>query len=135
MSEKWRLIHPPTHIHYFSKKNLEQLLARCNFKVLHVSYPLIYRSARQIFYFMFLLNKKPSKLLEKIHAAIPESFYIPLNTFDIMFMKAYGSMAEVKKGLTDYFAFYNQKRWHQSLDRKTPAMVYFNTNPKRQVAA
>jgi len=34
----------------------------------------------------------------------------------------------VKKGLTKYFIFYNQKRWHQNLGRKTPAMVYFNTN-------
>jgi hypothetical protein len=44
-------------------------------------------------------------------------------------------MAEVNKGLTDYFTFYNQKRWQQSLDRKTSAMVYFNTNSQRQVAA
>ncbi len=55
--------------------------------------------------------------------------------YEDIYLKAYGSMAEVKKGLTDYFAFYNQKRWHQSLDRKTPAMVYFNTNSQRQVAA
>ena len=52
-----------------------------------------------------------------------------------IYLKAYGSMAEVKKGLTDYFTFYNQKRWHQSLGRKTPAMIYFGTNPQRQVAA
>ncbi len=44
-------------------------------------------------------------------------------------------MVEVKKGLTEYFMVYNQKRWHQSLDRKTPAMVSFGTNPQRQVAA
>jgi putative transposase len=55
--------------------------------------------------------------------------------YEDIYLKAYGSMVEVKKGLTDYFTFYNQKRWHQSLDRKTPAMVYFSTNPQRQVAA
>jgi hypothetical protein len=26
--------------------------------------------------------------------------------------------------------FYNEKRWHQNFDRKTPAMVYFNTLPQ-----
>ena len=55
--------------------------------------------------------------------------------YEDIYLKAYGSIAEVKKGLTEYFVFYNQKRWHQSLDRKTPAMVYFNTTPQRQVAA
>ena len=55
--------------------------------------------------------------------------------YEDIYLKAYGSIVEVKKGLTEYFAFYNQKRWHQSLDRKTPAMVYFNTTPQRQVAA
>ena len=38
----------------------------------------------------------------------------------------YASMAEVKKGLASYFQFYNEKRWHNNFDRKTPAMVYFN---------
>ena len=55
--------------------------------------------------------------------------------YEDIYLKAYGSMMEGKKGLTNYFRFYNQKRWHQSLDRKTPAMVYFNTTPQRQVAA
>ncbi len=27
-------------------------------------------------------------------------------------------------GLTQYFQFYNQERWHQSLDYKTPNEVY-----------
>jgi putative transposase len=55
--------------------------------------------------------------------------------YEDIYLKAYGSIVEVKKGLTEYFIFYNQMRWHQSLDRKTPAMVYFNTTPQRQVAA
>ena len=49
--------------------------------------------------------------------------------------KGYSSMTEVKKGLATYFMFYNEKRWHQNFDRKTPAMVYFNTEPQRQAAA
>jgi len=44
-------------------------------------------------------------------------------------------MAEVKKGLAIYFMFYNEKRWHQSFDRKISAMVYFSTQPQKRVAA
>ena len=55
--------------------------------------------------------------------------------YEDIYLKAYGSMAEVKKGLAIYFKFYNEKRWHQNFDRKTPAMVYCNTLPQRQVAA
>jgi putative transposase len=55
--------------------------------------------------------------------------------YEDIYLKAYGSMTEVRRGLTEYFRFYNQKRWHQTLDRKTPAMVYFSTLPQRQVAA
>ena len=55
--------------------------------------------------------------------------------YEDIYLKAYGSMAAVKKGLAAYFLFYNERRWHQNFDRKTPAMVYFNTQPQRQAAA
>jgi hypothetical protein len=40
-----------------------------------------------------------------------------------------------RKGLAAYFTFYNERRWHQSFDRKTPAMVYRITIPQKQAAA
>lgn len=55
--------------------------------------------------------------------------------YEDIYLKAYGSMAEVKKGLAAYFTFYNEKRWHQNFDRKTPAMVYSESLPQTQVAA
>jgi len=55
--------------------------------------------------------------------------------YEDIYLKGYGSMAEVKKGLTAYFTFYNEKRWHQNFDRKTPAMIYSSTLPQRQAAA
>ena len=55
--------------------------------------------------------------------------------YEDIYLKGYSSMTEVKKGLATYFMFYNEKRWHQNFDRKTPAMVYFNTEPQRQAAA
>ncbi len=55
--------------------------------------------------------------------------------YEDIYLKAYGSMKELKKGLTDYFQFYNEKRWHNTFDRKTPAMVYFESLPQGQAAA
>ncbi len=55
--------------------------------------------------------------------------------YEDIYLKAYGSMKELKKGLTDYFQFYNGKRWHNTFDKKTPAMVYFESLPQGQAAA
>jgi len=55
--------------------------------------------------------------------------------YEDIYLKAYASMSEVKKGLTNYFKFYNEKRWHNNFDKKTPAMVYFNTLSQKQAAA
>jgi len=55
--------------------------------------------------------------------------------YEDIYLKAYASMAEVKNGLAIYFQFYNEKRWHNNFDRKTPAMVYFGPQAQKQAAA
>jgi len=55
--------------------------------------------------------------------------------YEDIYLKAYASMAEMKEGLSAYLGFYNERRWHQNFDRKTPAMVYGKTLPQKQVAA
>ena len=55
--------------------------------------------------------------------------------YEDIYLKAYNSMKELKKGLTDCFQFYNEKRWHNTFDRKTPAMVYCESLPQGQAAA
>ena len=49
--KNWRLIHPPSHIHYFSKKTIKLLLEQKGFDVLSISYCGYYRN------FSFILNK------------------------------------------------------------------------------
>ncbi len=41
-----------------------------------------------------------------------------------VYLKGYSSMGELTLGLTDYFIFYNGERPHQSLENKTPDIVY-----------
>ncbi len=45
--------------------------------------------------------------------------------YENIYLKEYGGVKEVKEGLAEYFKFYNEKRYHQSLNYKTPAEVYF----------
>lgn len=47
--------------------------------------------------------------------------------YENIYLKHYQSIAEAKKGLTDYFNFYNNRRLHNSLDDRTPAQVYFES--------
>jgi len=54
--------------------------------------------------------------------------------YEDVYLKAYDSISAVREGLTKYFEFYNGKRRHQGLDRKTPDNVYWSILPQKQVA-
>ena len=54
--------------------------------------------------------------------------------YEDVYLKAYGTIVEVRQGLRKYFKFYNSRRRHQSLDRKTPDSVYWSILPQKQVA-
>ena len=50
--------------------------------------------------------------------------------YEDVYLKAYDSMAAVKASPGRYFAFYNTERRHQSLDRRTPDSVYYESAAK-----
>lgn len=54
--------------------------------------------------------------------------------YEDVYLKAYSSITEARQGLKEYFEFYNLRRGHQSLDRRTPDDVYWSTLPELQVA-
>ena len=41
-----------------------------------------------------------------------------------VYLKGYATVAELTRGLAEYFAFYNDERPHQSLGNRTPNAVY-----------
>ena len=45
--------------------------------------------------------------------------------YENIYLNEYRNPDEARQGLTEYFKFYNEKRRHQSLGRKTPAQIYF----------
>jgi putative transposase len=44
--------------------------------------------------------------------------------YEEVYLKQHGTVQDLLLGLTQYFQFYNQERWHQSLNYKTPDDVY-----------
>jgi len=47
--------------------------------------------------------------------------------YEEVYLKDYRDVAEARRGLADYFPFYNNERIHQALDYRTPQAVYFAT--------
>lgn len=45
--------------------------------------------------------------------------------YEEVYLRAYDSIGDARVSLGRYFAFYNAKRRHQSLDRRTPDSVYY----------
>ena len=54
--------------------------------------------------------------------------------YEEVYLHAYANPAEARQGLARYFRFYNQRRTHQGLDRRTPDEVYFQTDGLRKAA-
>jgi putative transposase len=46
--------------------------------------------------------------------------------YENIYIKSYGNLEEARAGLTKYFDFYNNRRFHSRLDDLTPSEVYFN---------
>ena len=46
--------------------------------------------------------------------------------YEDVYLRAYETPAELRAGLTRYFQFYNARRRHSALDRRTPDAVYFD---------
>jgi 2-polyprenyl-3-methyl-5-hydroxy-6-metoxy-1,4-benzoquinol methylase len=84
---KWRMIHPPSHIHYFTSQNLKTLLKENGFSIIKTTHLPVIRSLRQIYHSIFILNKQET-VFSKLLNFIPVSWKISLNTFDIVFIIA-----------------------------------------------
>ncbi len=54
--------------------------------------------------------------------------------YEDVYLKKYETMFDCEAGLKKYFAFYNNRRIHQSLDYKTPAEIHFSREEVRKVS-
>ena len=46
--------------------------------------------------------------------------------YEEVYLRAYGSVRDARTSIGRYLTFYNSRRPHSSLDRKTPDQAYFN---------
>lgn len=86
--QNWRLIHPPTHVHYFTGHSLPRLLENAGFEVVYHRYCGFYRSVDNTAYNILVLRKKSERLyrlLKKLHLV---NFFFYLNMYDIMYVIA-----------------------------------------------
>lgn len=86
--KNWRMIHPPTHLHYFSVTTLTKLLNLHGFEVVHASHPGNSRNLRAILYYIMVLRLKRPKIYEALNASRLFDLRIKINLFDIMFVIA-----------------------------------------------
>ena len=85
---RWRLIHPPTHLHYFTRQSLSQLLDRCGFRVVHVEYCGNYRSLGGMFHNLVGLRWGWPRLGGWLQRVTPQGLDLYLNLHDIMYIVA-----------------------------------------------
>lgn len=55
--------------------------------------------------------------------------------YQYLYLYSFENGTELRKGLLHWFAFYNQERFHQSLDNQTPDEVYFESSHPQTEAA
>lgn len=85
---RWRLIHPPTHLHYFSKRTLTRLCNRYGFEIVHIEYPGIVRSVRFILYSILVLRYRRVGLFRRLENMGFLDRKVSINLFDIMYVIA-----------------------------------------------
>lgn len=83
---RWRMIHPPTHLHYFDRATLTRLLDRAGFDVVHVSTAGNVRSVRGILYAILVLRGGRQGLFDRVSKLPGMGRSVSLDLRDIMFV-------------------------------------------------
>ena len=85
---RWRQIHPPTHLHYFSRKTLSRLLRRHGFEIKFIGSEGMYRSVDTMAYIVLCLKHNFPGLYSCLRKAHFLSWDLYLNLGDTIFVVA-----------------------------------------------
>jgi hypothetical protein len=85
---RWRMIHPPTHMHYFSVATARALLDRNGLDVVHVSHPGVTRTIGSMLYIVVALRLARRDWYQRIAHWPVNRHSVTLNLGDIMFVVA-----------------------------------------------
>jgi SAM-dependent methyltransferase len=93
--QRWRLVHPPTHIHYFSRETVARLLEERGLQPVEMRYVGVRRTLRQVMHSLLVLGKeRRSRLYRLLSALRVADLSFVLNTYDILLVV--GQKAGVK---------------------------------------
>ena len=85
--DRWRLIHPPTHLHYFSRHTISRLLSNAGLTPVQCTYVGVRRSVRQIAYSLFGMQRHgASRIYRALSTSRAGDLSFALNTYDIFFV-------------------------------------------------
>jgi 2-polyprenyl-3-methyl-5-hydroxy-6-metoxy-1,4-benzoquinol methylase len=83
---RWRQIHPPTHLHYFSKATLGRLLNKHGFTLCYSGSDGMFRSVDTMAYIILNIKHKYPKVYAALKRSRLLNWNIYLNFYDIMFL-------------------------------------------------
>jgi len=86
--EKWRLLHPPTHIHYFSQQSMRRFLVKYDFEVLYSGHCGFYRSTDNVAYWLLARNRNLRWMYDLLRRTGITKLSFYLNLLDIMYVIA-----------------------------------------------
>ena len=86
--QHWRLIHPPTHLHYFSAATIARLLDTHGFDVIYNRYCGFYRSVGNMAYNILVLRQQRPRLFALLAKSGVTNLGFYLNLYDIMYVIA-----------------------------------------------
>ncbi len=93
---RWRQIHPPTHLHYFSKATLTRLLGKYGFRVIYCGYDGMYRSMDTIAYIVLNIKHNQPRLYSVLKRSGALNWNVFLNLRDIMYVIAALDPAKIR---------------------------------------
>jgi SAM-dependent methyltransferase len=82
----WRMIHPPTHLHYFSVNTIRRLLRAHEFDLVHVSSPGNSRKLRSVLHFITARQANRPFIYRMLQRFPLFELSLTVNLFDIMFV-------------------------------------------------
>jgi SAM-dependent methyltransferase len=83
---KWRLMHPPSHAHYFSIESMSTILNRFGFDTVYARHCGYYRSLRSMAYGVFVQKHGDTRALDLLNRMGVGGFPLYLNFYDIMYL-------------------------------------------------
>ena len=86
--KRWRQIHPPTHLHYFSRRTLTKLLERHGFTVVYAGYDGMYRSVDTMAYILLTIKQSRAGIYRALKKSGVLNWNLYLNLYDIVYLIA-----------------------------------------------